>query len=105
MCMQRYCTCEEDFAWNPSICACECNKNCKIGKCFKDCVCRKSLVDDLVITCNQIVDTPETTPIESVNKNGYYHPFTIYLAIICLMLLIFTAIAFYCHYIKQRSLI
>ena len=26
----------KDYAWNPSICACECDKDCEIGKYSKN---------------------------------------------------------------------
>lgn len=31
----RHCTWEEDYAWNPSICCCECDKDCEIGEYLK----------------------------------------------------------------------
>ena len=42
--------CDKGYIWNPSNCACECDKLCDIGKYldYKNCVCRKSLVDKLV---------------------------------------------------------
>ena len=30
----KYCVCK-DYAWNHNICACECDKDCEIGKYFK----------------------------------------------------------------------
>lgn len=47
---------KEDLAWNPSICACEYDKECEI-----DCTRMKSLVDDLVIKYNEVVDTNLST--------------------------------------------
>ena len=31
----NHCVCEEDYDWNLSICACECDKDCKIGEYLK----------------------------------------------------------------------
>ena len=60
--------CEEGYTWNPSICACECDKDCDIGEYLKYCECMKSLHDDLVVTCNEIEDTPKTTPINDSDE-------------------------------------
>ena len=42
--------CDRGYIWNPSNCACECDKPCGIGQYldYKSCVCRNSLVDKLV---------------------------------------------------------
>ena len=42
--------CDKGYIWNPSNCACECDKLCDIGQFldYKNCICRKSLVDKLV---------------------------------------------------------
>ena len=48
--------CEKDYIWNPSTCACKCDKDCKIGEYFRDSLCIKSLVDDLLVTCDEIGD-------------------------------------------------
>ena len=44
--------------WNPSTCACECDKYCEAGQYldYKNCVCRKKLLDDLIEQCTSIVD-------------------------------------------------
>ena len=45
--------------WNPSTYSCECDKYCKVGQYldYKNCVCRKNLIDDLIEQCTSIVDT------------------------------------------------
>ena len=50
--------CDKGYIWNPSNCACECNKLCDIGQYldYKNCVCRKSLVDKLVEECINVID-------------------------------------------------
>ena len=68
---------------------------------LKDCARTKSLVDDLVVTYDEIEDTTETILIKSVHKKGHYLLYTIFLANICLILLMFITINFYCYYIKQ----
>ena len=66
----KYCVCKEDYAWNPRICVCEYYKDCGIGKHLKDCACTKYLIDDLVDTCDETVDTSETTSINSTNQTN-----------------------------------
>lgn len=51
--------CEKDYAYNPSICAYEYVKDHEIGEYLKNCLCMKSLVDDQVVTCDEIVNMPE----------------------------------------------
>ena len=54
------CECKEDlinklvwdkgYIWNSSTCACECDKACDVGEYvdYKNCVCRKRLISDLI---------------------------------------------------------
>ena len=39
--------CDKGYIWNPSNCACECDELCDIVQYldYKNCICRKSLVD------------------------------------------------------------
>ena len=50
--------CDKGYIWNPSNCACECDKSCGIGQYLdcKSCVCRNSLVDKLVEECTNVID-------------------------------------------------
>ena len=82
---------EEDYAWNPSTFACECDKNCDISEYLKDYTFTKGLVkwikglqNELVVACDEVIGTPEIIPIESVIKKDYYLPYTIFLATILL---------------------
>ena len=60
--------CKENYAWKPSTCACECDKHCEIDKYLKNCTCVKSIIDDLLVTCDKTEDTPETVSINSDKK-------------------------------------
>ena len=42
--------CNKGFNWNPSNFECECDKSCDVGEYlhYKNCKCRKRLVDKLV---------------------------------------------------------
>ena len=47
--------CDKGYAWNPSNCECECNKSCDFSEYldYKNCKCRKRLVNKLVEECNE----------------------------------------------------
>ena len=49
---------DKGYIWNPSNCACECDKSCGIGQYLdnKRFVCRNSLVDKLVEECTNVTD-------------------------------------------------
>ena len=53
----------KDYAWNPSLCACECDKDCEIDEYLKNYACWKNVIEDFVIACDEIVDA-----LETVNK-------------------------------------
>ena len=50
--------CDKGYIWNPSNCACKCDKLCDIGQYldYKNCVCRKGLLDKLVEECINVID-------------------------------------------------
>ena len=56
--------CDKGYAWNPSNCECECDKSCDVGEYldYKNCKCRKRLVDKLV-ECNENIDEAKLTEI------------------------------------------
>ena len=49
---------DKGYAWNPSNCECECHKSCDIGEYldYKNCKCRKRLVDKLIDECDENID-------------------------------------------------
>ena len=63
--------CDKGYMWNPSICECECDKFCDIGQYldYKNCVCRKKLIDDLIEQCTSIIDMPDDNMICNAIKN------------------------------------
>ena len=66
--------CHKKFVWNPSECECECNKSCNFSEYldYKNCKCRKKLVDKLVEECNETIDEVKLTKITlAENKNSY----------------------------------
>ena len=50
--------CDKGYMWNPSTCACECDKYCEVGQYldYRECACRKKLIDDLTEQCTTVVD-------------------------------------------------
>ena len=56
--------CGKGFIWNPSNCECECDKSCDVGEYldYKNCKCRKKLVDKLVEECCENIDEKELHP-------------------------------------------
>ena len=65
----KHCIWEEDF--NLSRCAYECDKDCKISEHLEDYTWMKILFSYVTVTFDKLVDTPCTTPIESVSKKAY----------------------------------
>ena len=50
--------CDKGYMRNPSTCACECDKYCEVGQYldYRECACRKKLIDDLIEQCTTVVD-------------------------------------------------
>ena len=68
--------CGKVFIWNPSNCECECDKSCDVGEYldYKNCECKKKLVDKLVEECNENIDEKElhqNKMIYNSNLNDY----------------------------------
>ena len=63
--------CDKGFIWNPSNCECECDKLCNAGD-YRNCKCRKILVDKLVKECIENVEEvilDKITSAEDQNKH------------------------------------
>ena len=61
--------CEKVFIWNPSNCECECDKSCDVGKYldYKNCKCRKRIINKLVEECSKNINENETIDIIPMN--------------------------------------
>ena len=48
--------CDKGYMWNPSTCSCKCDRYCEIGQYldYKNCVCRKKIIDDLIESSSNI---------------------------------------------------
>ena len=60
---------DKGFIWNPSNCECECDKLCDIGEYldYKNCKCRKRIIDKLVEECSKNI----YELVEECSKNIY----------------------------------
>ena len=61
--------CDKGFNWNPSNCECECNKSCDIGEYldYKNCKCKKRIIDELVEECSENIDGNEMLYNQTLN--------------------------------------
>ena len=58
--------CNKGINWNPSNFECECDKSCDVGEYlhYKNCKCRKRLVEKLIEECSENIDERELHPTE-----------------------------------------
>ena len=68
--------CDKGFIWNPSNCECECDKLCDVGEYlnYKNCKCRKSLIDKLIEECSKNIyenETLDIIPLDLIPLNVY----------------------------------
>ena len=79
--------CDKGYIWNPSNCACECDKSCGIGQYldYKSCVCRNSLIDKLVEECTSVADGDiiynKKLTVMSSNGCASYTPYAVLFAV------------------------
>ena len=61
--------CDKGFIWNPSNCECECDKSYDVGEYldYKNCKCRKRIIDKLVEECSKNINENETIDIIPLN--------------------------------------
>ena len=93
--------CDKEFIWNPSNYECECNKPCDFSQYldYKNCKCKKRLVDKLIDNCNETIDEVKlikTTLAE--NENSYKHKF-------CILHIVLFSIFFIIHKIINKLII
>ena len=99
--------CDKGYIWNPSTCTCECNKYCGTGQYldYKNCLCRKKIIDYLIEQCSSIIDmenknnTINNTIYNNNNNNNnvYFILFVIFL-IICLIICVLLIVGLIYYY-------
>ena len=74
--------CDKGYICNPSNCECESDKSCDIGEYldYKNCKCRKRLIDKIVDECTKTVEEVKLAIITlAENENSYkYSSYTLY---------------------------
>ena len=70
--------CDKGYIWNTSNCECDCDQLCDVGEYlhYKNCKCRKGLIDKLVEECRENIDgnemlyneTLDVTPLNDYKK-------------------------------------
>ena len=92
--------CAKGYMWNPSTCACECEKFCETGQYldYENCVCRKKIIDDLIEQCTSIIDMEirskelgstvknNTLSSNESSNNTYFILFIVFLVLFILFL-------------------
>ena len=65
--------CDKGFIWNPSNCECECDKSCDVGEYldYKNCKCKKKLVDKLAEECTENIEE-----VKIASKNDHKNKFS-----------------------------
>ena len=86
--------CDKGYMWNPSTCSCECDRHCETGQYldYKNCVCRKNIIDDLIEQCTSIVDieiknNTLSKKSDESSSNVYFVLFIIFLVLFILFLI------------------
>ena len=102
--------CDKEYIWNPSNCACECDKSCGIGQFldYKNCVCRNSLVDKLVEDCTNVIDGDtiynKTLTMTPSNDCASCIPYFVLFAVFVSMSVIISSAFVYFHWYKTKQL-
>ena len=97
---------DKGFVWNPSNCECECDKSCDIGEYldFKNCQCRKRIIDKLVDECSEKIyenEALDKLPLNAILLNVYKKVCSSCMAYIILFV-VFFFIYFY-WYLKKMT--
>ena len=108
--------CDKGFIWNPSNCECESDKSCDIGEYldYKNCKCRKKIIDKLTEECSENINGNEMLYNETLdiisssdnNNNKTSTSCIVYIVLFSVFLRINISMAIYISlflYLKNRS--
>ena len=86
------------YIWNPSNSECECDKSCDFAEYldYKNCKCRKRLVDKLIEECNENIEETSLINSKKCKSNSYI----LYIVLFSILLTINIGIATYFIYYK-----
>ena len=94
--------------WNPSTCACECDKLCEVGQYldYRQCVYRKKLIDDLIEQCTYVVDIEISNGTDLLTRKESSSNIYLYLFIVLLIILLLSAagVVYYCRKDNSKKL-
>ena len=102
--------CDKGYIWNPSSCACECDKSCGISQYldYKSCVCRNSLVDKLVEKCTSVIDGDtiynKTMTVTLSNDCASCTPYVVLFPVSLSTSIIISGAFVYFHWYKNKQL-
>ena len=96
-----------EFIWNPSISECQWDKSCDVGQHldYKDCKCRKKLIDKLVQQCSE--DINGNNMIHNVTLNNYEKVFNSYIVLLVIALIIIISIGctfIYFYWFREKHI-
>ena len=85
--------------WNPSTCSCECDRYCETGQYldYKNCICKKKIVDDLIEQCTSIVgmDIKNNTLSKKNNESSSNIYFILFIVFLVLFILFLVGFIYY----------
>ena len=96
-------TCDSGYMWNPSMYSCECDKLCGVGQYldYENCVCRKSLISNLVEQCTRAVDAELDNDYQS-NTSTSTNAGTTYMILFVVSLILASVFAgSFCYYYRK----
>ena len=95
---------DKGFIWNPTTCECECDKSCDIGEYldYKNCKCRKKIIDKLTEECSENINGNEVLYNETLdivsssdNNNKTSDSCIVYIVLFSVFLIIDISMAIY----------
>ena len=106
--------CDKGFIWNPSNCECECDRSYDIGEYldYKNCMCRKKIIDKLIDECSENIDENKMLYNETLNiisssdNNKTSDSCIVYIVLFSVFLIINILMAIYVYlflYLKTKS--
>ena len=90
--------CDKGYTCNPSNCECECDKSCDIGEYldYKNCKCRKKLVDRLVFERSENIDKVKLTEVALFeHRNECVCSYTVFIVLAVIALTVSIGIGAY----------
>ena len=101
--------CDEGSIWNPSNCKCECDKLCNVWEYsdYKNCKCRKRLINKVVKECSENIDENwmiYNSTLNAIQLNDYsWTVHIVLLVIFFIMSISISSVFIHFHfYLKRR---